>query len=139
MSGLQIYNAAFAKRAVPYVLGGGACTGPTKGLVGTKKGFDVPGLAQFAVCSTTKIKVPHSIKGLYNHPRGKKIAYQQRKKGDLVFFGKDSRCSAGPTSVAIVRDPSTWLGYQKPRPKMTIGILPRQGTLHACPKVVRYW
>ncbi len=84
-----------SQRGVPFSWAGGGINGPTRG-TGTginTVGFDASGLMQYAYAGAG-IKLPRSSGAIYR--AGQKIAPQQARKGDLIFYGPE-----GTQSVAM--------------------------------------
>ncbi|OBH43630.1 NlpC/P60 family peptidoglycan-binding protein RipD [Mycobacterium mantenii] len=84
-----------SQRGVPFSWAGGGINGPTRG-TGTginTVGFDASGLMQYAYAGAG-IKLPRSSGAIYRV--GQKIAPQQARKGDLIFYGPE-----GTQSVAM--------------------------------------
>ncbi len=84
-----------SQRGVPFSWAGGGVTGPTRGK-GTginTVGFDASGLMQYAYAGAG-IKLPRSSGEMYR--LGQKVAPQQGRRGDLVFYGPE-----GTQSVAM--------------------------------------
>ena len=84
-----------SQRGVPFSWAGGGISGPTRGK-GTginTVGFDASGLMQYAYAGAG-IKLPRSSGEMYR--LGQKVAPQQGRRGDLIFYGPE-----GTQSVAM--------------------------------------
>src|SRR4051812_21565133 len=84
-----------SQRGVPFSWAGGGVNGPSRG-TGTGAmtvGFDASGLMQYAYAGAG-LKLPRSSGQLYKV--GQKVAPQQARKGDLIFYGPE-----GTQSVAM--------------------------------------
>ncbi|PKB87107.1 hypothetical protein A8A01_27215 [Ewingella americana] len=75
----------------PYVWGG---TSP-------KIGFDCSGLVYFAYHGLLTEGIPRTANGMYRWARGKKVAQNQLKRGDLIFFRIHSRSNADHVGVYL--------------------------------------
>jgi peptidoglycan DL-endopeptidase RipA len=84
-----------SERGVPFSWAGGGVNGPTrgKGSGAMTVGFDASGLMQYAYAGAG-IKLPRSSGEMYRF--GQKVAPQQARRGDLIFYGPD-----GSQSVAM--------------------------------------
>jgi hypothetical protein len=84
-----------SQRGVPFSWAGGGVTGPTrgKGTGAMTVGFDASGLMQYAYAGAG-LKLPRSSGELYRV--GPKVAPQQARRGDLIFYGPE-----GTESVAM--------------------------------------
>ena len=90
-----VVDRGLSQRGVPFSWAGGGVTGPTRG-TGTginTVGFDASGLMQYAYAGAG-IKLPRSSGAMYRV--GQKVAPQQARKGDLIFYGPE-----GTQSVAM--------------------------------------
>lgn len=85
--------AAASQLGKPYVWGGGNFDGPTGG------GFDCSGLVLYAAyhASDGKIRLPHYTGSQITLGQG--ISWDQKRPGDLIFFGYPG--AGGPHHVAI--------------------------------------
>ncbi|KAJ2902157.1 hypothetical protein MKZ38_000955 [Zalerion maritima] len=101
--GEKILAKAKTQEGLPYVWGGGSCSGPTGG------GFDCSGLVSYAVCQVTGrnlfsegLRVTRSMYCASEKKLGyKKVAYSKRRKGDAVFFGGSCDCSDGASNSGV--------------------------------------
>jgi len=75
----------------PYVWGG---TSP-------RVGFDCSGLVYFAYHDLLSEGMPRTANGMYRRARGKTIAQNQLKRGDLIFFHIHSRSNADHVGVYL--------------------------------------
>jgi hypothetical protein len=84
-----------SQRGVPFSWAGGGVNGPTrgKGTGAMTVGFDASGLMQYAYAGAG-LKLPRSSGELYRV--GPKVAPQQARRGDLIFYGPE-----GTESVAM--------------------------------------
>ena len=84
-----------SQRGVPFSWAGGGPNGPTrgKGTGAMTVGFDASGLMQYAYAGAG-IKLPRSSGEMYRV--GPKVAPQQARRGDLIFYGP-----GGTQSVAM--------------------------------------
>ena len=84
-----------SQRGVPFSWAGGGINGPSrgKGSGAMTVGFDASGLMQYAYAGAG-LKLPRSSGELYRV--GPKVAPQQARRGDLIFYGPE-----GTQSVAM--------------------------------------
>jgi hypothetical protein len=84
-----------SQRGAPFSWAGGGVNGPTrgKGTGAMTVGFDASGLMQYAYAGAG-LKLPRSSGELYRV--GPKVAPQQARRGDLIFYGPE-----GTESVAM--------------------------------------
>lgn len=101
----RIIQAALRWLGTPYAWGGGDQNGPTRGISdgggaadahgdSSKVGFDCSGLTLYAVAQATNMKIilPHYTgdrgnPGQLYDPRGKEISVNDKRPGDLIYFG----------------------------------------------------
>src|ERR1700756_3796094 len=90
-----VVQRGLSQRGVPVSWAGGGVTGPSrgKGSGATTVGFDASGLMQYAYAGAG-LKLPRSSGELYRV--GPKVAPQQARRGDLIFYGPE-----GTESVAM--------------------------------------
>ena len=151
--GQLIYAAAARWLGTPYVWGGGACSGPTKG------GFDcsgnsdkycfssayrelklvfVEGLVLHAVCKVTGKRLPRTAQSQYNTRLGKHIPRSQAKQGDTIYWATNGNCKTGIEHVAIVKDPTHIISAPHSGAKVRVQtIWTQSGNLRICPSAVR--
>lgn len=87
--GERIVAAARKEFGYPYVWGGGDENGPTKGQDGGEEGYDCSGLVLRAVAVATKgkVKLPHQTQAQTKDEHLKKVDWEDKKPGDLIFLG----------------------------------------------------
>lgn len=81
-----VIQRAMSQMGVPYSWGGGAASGPSRGIdsgAGTV-GFDCSGLILYAFAGVG-IKLPHYSGSQYD--MGRKIPSAQMRRGDVIFYG----------------------------------------------------
>ncbi|CAG2103428.1 unnamed protein product, partial [Medioppia subpectinata] len=88
-TGAAIVAAARSQIGVPYSWGGGGYKGKSKGIGrgNNTVGFDCSGLAQYAVYTGTGKIIARISRQQYKDSQCKRVAYDSREPGDLVFFG----------------------------------------------------
>jgi cell wall-associated NlpC family hydrolase len=88
-AGARAALAALSMLGTPYTWGGGAPSGPTRGIGRGRRrvGFDCSGLTLFAY-ARAGIALDH-FTGSQLHA-GRRIAYARLRPGDLLFFGRDA-------------------------------------------------
>jgi hypothetical protein len=111
--GQAIVTAAASEHGVPYCLGGGSTTRPTKPKgCGFPSSFDCSGLAMYAVFQATGVSLPHdTTKQSASSLGGTLISEPQLQPGDLVFFGVGSLANAAHVGIyAGIQNglPSMW-------------------------------
>ncbi|KAL8912553.1 MAG: hypothetical protein Q9172_007487 [Xanthocarpia lactea] len=94
-SGSGIVSAALKQKGLPYVWGGGGCSGPSQG------GFDCSGLTQYAICQTLDKTIPRTAHTQYHSSMGKQIPRAEAKAGDLIFWAKGGDCANSVSHVGI--------------------------------------
>ncbi len=90
--GAAVVAAAMRWIGSPYVWGGGDVYGPTRGLYGADSpGFDCSGLALFAIAAASggQITLSHTTGAQVGDSRGAAVSLDEKKPGDLIFFGTD--------------------------------------------------
>jgi peptidoglycan DL-endopeptidase RipA len=90
-----VVQRGLSQRGVPFSWAGGGVNGPSRGTGSgiNTVGFDASGLMQYAYAGAG-IKLPRSSGAIYRV--GQKVAPQQARKGDLIFYGPE-----GTQSVAM--------------------------------------
>jgi hypothetical protein len=100
--GAKVVAAAESQKGVPYVFGGGSCTGKTSG------GFDCSGLVRYSVYKAKGVCLVHSAQQQYlDTKHGKRIPLAQRQAGDVVFWTTGSNCNSGVDHTAVVKNANT--------------------------------
>jgi len=133
--GQSVVNAAKAKEGTPYVYGGGGCAGKSHG------GFDCSGLTQYAHCHALKKTIPRTAATQYSSKLGKKVKRAQAKAGDLLFWGKNGKCSGSSVEHVGIFMRKGWMvnAAHKGVPVREQSIWTSYGGLKICPYVVRFW
>ncbi|TGZ77023.1 hypothetical protein EX30DRAFT_352198 [Ascodesmis nigricans] len=133
-SGAGILAKAKTQTGLPYVWGGGGCSGPSGG------GFDCSGLTQYAICQWSKangkqITIPRVSRDQYHY--GTRVAVANRKVGDLVFYGSpDCNTRSNIYHVAIFAGDGKMFEAQKTGTKLGLYTF---RTANLCPYAVRHW
>lgn len=94
-SGASIVAAAVKEEGIPYVWGGGGCSGPSNG------GFDCSGLTQYAVCQAGHGTIPRTAATQYAFSMGHHLPRAQAQPGDLLFWGEGGDCAGGNRVVHV--------------------------------------
>ncbi|EQL35226.1 hypothetical protein BDFG_02982 [Blastomyces dermatitidis ATCC 26199] len=141
--GQKILAVAMKEKGTRYVWGGGSCKGPTKG------GYDCSGLVAYAVCKVTKrnlfregLRVTYSMYCASSKRLGKfkKVPFSKRRAGDAVFFG--SNCSCKNQNIShmglMINSGDRMIHAPNRRTVVKEGRVSRQGSLKACPYVIRF-
>ena len=76
--GSGIVSAAQREEGLPYVWGGGGCSGPSGG------GFDCSGLTQYSVCKAVGKTIPRTAQTQYSSSMGKHLPRASAQPGDMV-------------------------------------------------------
>ncbi|KAJ5131234.1 uncharacterized protein N7515_007273 [Penicillium bovifimosum] len=131
--GKAIISAAQSKKGLPYVWGGGGCSGPSKG------GFDCSGLTQYAICKALKKTIPRVAQDQYNSKLGKRVKRSAAKPGDLLFWGTNGNCKSGVVHVGIfIRDGWMINAARTGTPVREQAIWTSYGGEKICPYVMRF-
>ncbi|KAL8849168.1 MAG: hypothetical protein Q9221_005845 [Calogaya cf. arnoldii] len=95
-NGAAVVAAAVKQEGLPYVWGGGGCSGPSKG------GFDCSGLTQYAICQAVDNNnpIPRTAQTQYHSSMGKHMPRAQAQAGDMLFWASGGDCA---NKVAHVR------------------------------------
>lgn len=132
-SGSGIVSAAESEIGVPYVYGGGGCSGESDG------GFDCSGLTQYSVCQGTGTEIPRTAQEQYDSSLGTAIPASEAQPGDLVFWGEYGDCTSSVEHTAIVigsneivAAPETGQDVQEQT------LWTSSGGLELCPNAMRY-
>ena len=105
--GMAIVAAARSQIGTPYSFGGGGWQGKSRGIEqgANVEGYDCGGLAQYAVYKGTGKVIARSASEQYSDSQCKKMPYEARKPGDLVFFEAGGQIH----HVGIVSGPNTMI------------------------------
>ncbi|KND92543.1 Gamma-D-glutamyl-L-lysine endopeptidase, partial [Tolypocladium ophioglossoides CBS 100239] len=98
-TGSGIVAAAVKEEGLPYVWGGGGCSGPSKG------GFDCSGLTQYAVCQAEKKTIPRTAQLQYHSKMGKHIPRKDAQAGDMLFWATNGDCANKVVHIGIFMRP----------------------------------
>ncbi|KAL8737918.1 MAG: hypothetical protein Q9181_001223 [Wetmoreana brouardii] len=133
-SGDDIVAAALKEKGLPYVWGGGGCSGPSKG------GFDCSGLTQYAICTALHKTIPRTAQTQYHSSMGKHIPRSQAKAGDLIFWAKGGDCKNDVAHVGIFMR-AGWMvnAAHTGTPVREQSIWTSSGGESICPDAVRFW
>lgn len=132
-TGKDIIAAAEKKKGLPYVWGGGGCTGPSGG------GFDCSGLTQYAICQALKETIPRVAQDQYDSSMGKRHPRSEAKPGDLLFWGTGGDCKNKVVHVGIfIRDGLMINAARTGTPVREQDIWTSYGGEEICPYVMRY-
>ncbi|KAL8714401.1 MAG: hypothetical protein Q9220_001734 [cf. Caloplaca sp. 1 TL-2023] len=133
-SGAGIVSAAVKEEGLPYVWGGGGCSGPSSG------GFDCSGLTQYAICQSLKKTIPRTAQTQYHSSMGTHLPRSQAKPGDLIFWAEGGDCKNDVAHVGIfMRDGWMVNAAHTGTPVREQSIWTSSGGESICPDAVRFW
>ncbi|KAL8977569.1 MAG: hypothetical protein Q9205_006655, partial [Flavoplaca limonia] len=93
--GAEVVAAAVKKEGLPYVWGGGGCSGESSG------GFDCSGLAQYAICQAVDKTIPRNTQQQYHSSMGTHMPRAEAKAGDMIFWAHGGDCANKVSHVGI--------------------------------------
>ncbi|KAL8828916.1 MAG: hypothetical protein Q9170_006394 [Blastenia crenularia] len=133
-SGSGIVSAAVKEEGLPYVWGGGGCSGSSKG------GFDCSGLTQYAICTALDKTIPRTAQTQYHSSMGKHLPRAQAQPGDLIFWASGGDCTNDVAHVGIfMRDGWMVNAAHTGTPVREQSIWTSSGGESICPDAVRFW
>jgi cell wall-associated NlpC family hydrolase len=131
-TGTAIIKAAQKEKGLPYVWGGGNCSGPTKG------GFDCSGLTQYAICQALDKTIPRTAQTQYDSKLGKRYPRSEAEPGDLLFWAQGGDCENDVVHVGIYMREGWMVNAAKTgTPVREQAIWTEYGGEKICPEVVR--
>lgn len=133
-SGAAIVSAAVKEEGLPYVWGGGGCSGPSKG------GFDCSGLTQYALCTAISLTIPRTAQTQYHSSLGTHIPRSSAQPGDLIFWATGGDCKNSVAHVGIfMREGWMVNAAHTGTPVREQAIWTSSGGESICPDAVRFW
>lgn len=133
-SGQAIVDAAVKEEGLPYVWGGGGCSGPSGG------GFDCSGLTQYAACQAIDVTIPRTAQTQYHSSLGKHIPRAEAKAGDMIFWASGGDCAGSVAHVGIFMSEGKMVNAAHTgTPVREQPIWTSSGGESICPDAVRFW
>ena len=130
-------SAAVKEEGLPYIWGGGGCSGPSSG------GFDCSGLTQYAVCQAGHGTIPRTAATQYASSMGHLLPRAEVQAGDLLFWAEGGGDCGGGEGVAHV---GIFMGGGKMvnaahsgTPVREQAVWESSGGETICPDAVRFW
>ncbi|KAL8992148.1 MAG: hypothetical protein Q9169_007331 [Polycauliona sp. 2 TL-2023] len=133
-SGGDVVAAAVKEEGLPYVWGGGGCSGPSGG------GFDCSGLTQYAICQAGGGKtIPRTAQTQYHSSMGMHLPRAEAQPGDMIFWAHGGDCANDVSHVGIfMRDGWMVNAAHTGTPVREQTIWTSSDGTSICPDAVRY-
>ncbi|KAI4270725.1 MAG: hypothetical protein LQ337_006505 [Flavoplaca oasis] len=128
--GADVVAAAVKKEGLPYVWGGGGCSGESGG------GFDC--LTQYAICQAVDKTIPRTTQLQYHSSMGTHMPRAEAKPGDMIFWADGGDCASKVSHVGIfMRDGWMVNAAHKGTPVREQAIWTSSDGTSICPDAVR--